>query len=65
MFEPHSPNFENVYNKMLKWFFDYLKWFQIFNDQCGSVPSIPVAVLGLPNPKSSEFQMKKGFIGRP
>ena len=31
---------------MLKWFFDYLYWFQIFKDQCGSVPSIPVAVLG-------------------
>ena len=28
---------------MLKWFFDYLYWFQIFKDQCGSVPSIPVA----------------------
>ena len=28
---------------MLKWFFDYLYWFQIFKDQCLSVPSIPVA----------------------
>ena len=30
---------------MLKWFFDYLYWFQIFKDQEGSVPSITVAVL--------------------
>ena len=28
--------------------FWYLYWFQIFKDQCGSVPSIPVAVLVLP-----------------
>jgi hypothetical protein len=28
---------------MLKWFFDYLYWFQIFKDQCLSVLSIPVA----------------------
>ena len=28
---------------MLKWFFDYLYWFQIFKNQCLSVPSIPVA----------------------
>ena len=28
---------------MLKWFFDYLYWFQIFKDQCLSVPCIPVA----------------------
>jgi hypothetical protein len=28
-------------------FFDYLHWFQIFKDQCGSVPSISVAVLVL------------------
>ena len=28
---------------MLKLFFDYLYWFQIFIDQGGSVPSIPVA----------------------
>ena len=25
----------------------YLYWFQIFKDQCGSVPSIPVAVRAL------------------
>ena len=33
---------------MFKWcwnFFWYLYWFQIFKDQCGSVLSIPVAVL--------------------
>ena len=51
MFEPHPPNFENLYifkdvEMMLKWFFDYLYWFQIFKIQWGSVPSIPVAVLG-------------------
>jgi hypothetical protein len=34
---------------VLKWFFDYLYWFQIFKDQWGSVPSIPVAVLALGN----------------
>ena len=38
MFESHPPNFENLYNfydvyMMLKWFFDYLYWFQIFKDQ--------------------------------
>jgi hypothetical protein len=52
IFEPHPPNFENLYNfqrysndiTMIYW---YLYWFQIL-DQCGgSVPSIPVAVLGL------------------
>ena len=32
---------------MLKWFLDDLYWFQIYKDQCGSVSSIPVAVLGL------------------
>ena len=32
--------------------FDYLYWFQIFKDQWGSVPSIPVAVLGQPNRKA-------------
>ena len=52
MFEPHPPNFENLYNfwyvqMMLKWLFDYLYWFQIFKDQCGSIPSIPVGVLKL------------------
>jgi hypothetical protein len=30
--------------KMIFW---YLSWFQILEDQCGSVPSIPVAVLDL------------------
>jgi hypothetical protein len=40
IFEPHPPNFENLYNfkdvqMMLKYFFDYLYWFQIFKDQCG------------------------------
>jgi hypothetical protein len=39
MFEPHPANFE-------KQFFGHLYWFQIFKDQWGSVPSIPVAVLG-------------------
>ena len=29
--------------------FDYLYWFQIFKDQCVSVPSIPVAVLDYSN----------------
>ena len=28
---------------MLKYFFGYLYWFQIFKNQCFSVPSIPVA----------------------
>ena len=54
IFEPHPPNFENLYNfwrcsndaKMIFW---YLYWFQILEDQCGSVPSIPVVVLGLSN----------------
>ena len=53
MFDSHPPNFENLYNfyrcsndvKMIFWYF---YWFQIFKDQYGSVPSIPVAVLGLP-----------------
>ena len=46
--EPHPPNFDNLYifkdvQMMLKLFFDYLYWFQIFKDQCLSVLSIPVA----------------------
>ena len=52
IFEPHPPNFGNQYNfwrcsnevQMIFWF---LYWYQIFKDQCGSVPSISVAVLGL------------------
>ena len=47
--EPHFPNF-NLYNFLrcsndIKIIFLYLYWFQIFKDQCGSVPSISVAVL--------------------
>ena len=52
IFEPHPPNFGNQYNfrrcsnndEMNFWF---LNWFQIFKVQCGSVPSISVAVLAL------------------
>ena len=40
---------------MLKLFSDYLYWFQIFKDQ--SVPSIPVAVLGL-----FQFSLVGGFF---
>ena len=55
--EPHPTNFENLYifqdvQMMFKWFFDCLYWFQIFKDQCLSVPSIPVAYPWLE--KSSE-----------
>ena len=43
IFEAHPPNvlkFEQIDVQMI-----YLYWFQIFKDQCGSVSSIPVAVL--------------------
>ena len=53
-FEPHPPNFENLFtfwrcSNDAKIFFDFTYWFQIFIDQCGlwSVPSISVAVLAL------------------
>ena len=39
-----NTTFEDV-QMMFKWFFDiYLYWFQILEDQCRSVPSIPIAV---------------------
>ena len=47
--EPHPPNFEKLYffygvQMMLKYFFGYLYWFQIFKKSVlHSVPSIPVA----------------------
>ena len=44
MFEPHPPNFENLYNfKDREMLFDYCYWFQIFKNQCLSFPSISVA----------------------
>ena len=49
MFEPHPPNFENLYN-LFKWCYDnFLKSLLVsdFQDQCGIVSSIPVAVLDL------------------
>ena len=52
IFEPHPPNFENLYNfyrcsSDVKTFFDISTGFRFSKLQGGSVPSIPVAVLVL------------------
>ena len=56
--------FESFYvQMMLKWFFDYLHWFQTLKDQCVSGPSIPVAVLGLGN--FARLSLKYAIYGWP
>jgi hypothetical protein len=56
IFESHPPNFENLYN-FLRCSNDFLISLLVsdFKDQCGSVPSISVAVLVLAHQTSTDM----------